>query len=192
MKSFQSLFASLDSRRSIRESGIWQEADSCAKITKFLGLNILSAKTAKYRHLLLLGPKISVFYTFSPIGPRSSTVFWTNTTYCALVTEWTITFAKRLFLSWLCVTLPGSQSIKLSKNTIILMQSWVGQQDYFWIFTSRHFNQSSISNPDMYQSCAKVNLELSADREEGFKKLMKLLFVRLSANVLVHLWTRWG
>ena len=75
MKSFKSPFASLDSRRSIRESGIWQEADSCAKITKFSGLNILSTKTAKYRHLLLLGPKISVFSLFPQLVPGHQRCF---------------------------------------------------------------------------------------------------------------------
>ena len=58
-----------------RESGIWQEADSCAKITKFSGLNILSTKTAKYRHLLLLGPKISEFSLFPQSVPGHQQCF---------------------------------------------------------------------------------------------------------------------
>ena len=115
---------------------------------KVLGTQYLIDKNSKVSTPAAVGAKNFRVFTFSPIGPRSSTVFWTNTTYCAFVTNVQSVLPKDFFLLFLVMFMCNLAWQPVNKTFINHYHIGVGQQDYFWIFTSRHLYQSSILNPD--------------------------------------------
>ena len=68
---------------------------------KVLGTQYLIDKNSKVSTPAAVRAKNFRVFTFSPIGPRSSTVFWTNTTYCAFVTNVQSVLPKDFFLLFL-------------------------------------------------------------------------------------------